>query len=123
MPDRGDDLQADGAFGVILPFVSRYVYEQELENNRRLMALLTLALRVRVRRKKKPVAPEKPAAVPVTTEVIPPSVSFAIEQRSGGDPSLRRYLHRFAQEQLSLNKAPEEIMQAIREGDGGDSED
>jgi hypothetical protein len=99
------------------------VYEQELENNRRLMALLGLA--VRVRRRKKAAPTEKQIVVPVTAETasMPPAVSFAVEQRSGGDPSLRRYLHKFAQEQLSLNKSPEEIAETIRMGDGEDSED
>lgn len=105
-----------------LPFVSRTEYERVCEENDRLFGLLKLAVSVRKRKKtKEPLKPAVPGVIP--EPVIPPGVQWEVERRSGGDPFLRRYLVKYSQEQVALNKSPEEIIDAIRNGDGGDYED
>lgn len=59
----------------------------------------------------------------VAAPAISTGIQWEIERRSGGDPFLRRYLHKYAQEQTALNRTADEIMEAIRNGDGEEAED
>lgn len=95
------------------PFVSRTEYERVCLENDRLHTLLKLAVSVKTRKAKRP-SPAVPATPP---EPIAPGIQWAIEQRSGGDPFLRRYLNRFAQEEMARNATPEMIVERIRNGD------
>lgn len=106
-----------------LPFVSRTEYERVCEENDRLFGLLKLAVSVRKRKKVEAKEPPTPQPMAMPEPKIAPGVQWEIERRAGGDPWLRRYLNVYAQEQVGLNKSPEEIIDAIRNGDGGDYED
>lgn len=87
--------------------------------NRRLVAIIRLAIRLRRRKRK-----EKPVPViPVTSErALAPQVEFAIEQRAVNDPGLRRYLLKYAHDEASKSTAPEEIARRIKYGDDEDEE-
>jgi hypothetical protein len=107
-----------------LPFISREEYERaiaDLEYERargdRLFVLLEVAIRIK-KPKTKQEAP-KPEPV-VTVPIIPPAIQFAVEQRGGGDPSLRRHLYAYAQAQIAEKKPHDEIIKSIREGDEDD---
>lgn len=114
-----------------LPFVSRSVYQDTLDRalkaearSDRIQAQYHSVVERMVALKRKKKAPEKQVPIPPITPqvVIPPEVSWAIEQRASGDPALRRYLNTYAMESMAQKKTPADIAEAIRMGDSGDED-
>jgi hypothetical protein len=101
------------------PLVSRSVYEDAKEESRRKDAMIRYLIS-RLTAVKQEVKKAAPQPLPVQQPLIAPEVDFAVEQRAGGDPGLRRYLYKFAHDQTGKGMKPAEIAQRIRNGDGDD---
>lgn len=113
-----------------LPFVSRAIYEDAItraekaeeraeRQTERYHSVCERLVSMKkegfvVQREAKPLEPAHSA--------LDPNVEMAIDERAGGDPSLRRYLYKYAQGQTSIGRDPAEIIKRIQNGDDEETE-